>query len=396
MTNEFLAPVALLRQVHLLQWALIAASLQWVTPAHAQTAQRFATVHRIAGSVQATNTMTGEARALQPGDAVNVGELVQAGPAGEAVLRTDDAGVLAVRPSAVFRVEEFRAKGDGQDAFTLRIQSGSMRVITGWTGIFNRDRVIVKTPTTFIGVRGTDHEPYVITKSLSLALQQPEGTYSMVTRGGTTLEAAGGAIGIAPGQVGFSAADGKQPLRSLLTVLMPSLLDKVPDFYVPGQFDDALEALAAQDLAQALRALSQRCVPGDIAAAWLAQLDASVRARDAEQFLALFAPQSRVKARVRTGSGNTATVEYSRDELAASTWTALRELTQFETARQPAQARIADTSNAVVCDRIDVVSLVTESGARKGTSYRLESVENYALALLEGRWVAIEASTEQR
>lgn len=395
--------------------------------AQAQQVQRFGSVHKIAGSVYATDAATGKKRTLKHGDVVNVGELVQSGSNGEAVVRTDDAGVLAVRPNAVFKMEQFRAQGGPDDKFSLRILSGALRMVTGWTGVLNKSNYVVTTPTSTIGIRGTDHEPYVLTKDLAAKFKQPEGTYNKVTRGGTTLEAAGGQVDIEPGQVGFAPYAGKDTHRGLLTVLMPSLLEKVPGFFVPGKFDDELEGLAAEDLSQALAKLSGQpapapsikppavsagaaatpervatldnsngqCNPDAIANDWLNRLDGAIYARDAALYVSMFAPQSRITARVKTGNGNVAEVKYSRDTLAKSTFTALKDLTQFDTRRPNISAKLAAGASSVKCDALDVESLVIESGTRKGATYRLESVEIYKLVLRGNRWLALEATTTQ-
>lgn len=393
----------------------------------AQEGQRFGAVHKVAGNVYATEVLTSKKRLLRQGDTVNVGEVLQAGPNGEAVLRTDDAGVLAVRPNAVFKVEQFRANGGPDDRFSVRILSGALRMITGWVGVLNKANYVVSTPTSTIGIRGTDHEPYVLTRELSAQFKQPEGTYNKVTRGGTTLEAAGGKVDVAPGQVGYAPSGGKEVSRGLLTVLMPSLLDKVPGFFVPGQFDDELEGIANEDLAQALAKLSGqappvsadkpapvalataavpaagtaptadgKCKPVEIATDWLSRLDGAIYARNAKQYVDLFTPQSHVTARVKAGGGNMVEVKYTRAELAKSTFEALKDLTQFDTRRPNISASLSAKATATRCDALDLESLVIESGTRKGTTYRLESVETYKLVLRNGRWLALEATTTQQ
>lgn len=396
--------------------------------ANAQQAQRFGSVHKITGVVFATEAATGKKRTLQQGDVIYVGEVVQSGPNGEAVVRTDDAGVLAVRPNAIFKMEQFRAQGDPDDKFSLRVLAGALRMITGWTGVLNKSNYVVSTPTSTIGIRGTDHEPYVLTKELAAKFKQPEGTYNKVTRGGTTLEAAGGQVDIEPGQVGFAPFGGKDAHRGLLTVLMPSLLEKVPGFFVPGQFDDQLENIASEDLAQALAKLSGQtppvtqgkpaaapaplaakpldanmpatfggqCDAAAIATAWLTRLDGAVYARDAAVYVAMFAPKSRITARVKTGGGNVAEVKYTRDAMAKSTFAALKDLAQFDTRRLSVKAVLASGTSAAKCNSLDVQTLVVESGTRKGATYRLESLETYRLVLRADRWLALEATTTQR
>lgn len=168
--------------------------------------ERFASVYKISGVVRVGDAAGGAQRDLKQGDVLRVGDVVQASATGEAVLRTDDAGIIAVRPNASFVMERFSAKRRADDQFGMRLFAGALRLITGWTGLRNKENYRVNTPTATIGIRGTDHEPYVMTPELALKLQlqQVEGTYNKVNRGGTMLEAAGAQLSIDAGQVGFA------------------------------------------------------------------------------------------------------------------------------------------------------------------------------------------------
>ena len=390
---------------------------------------QFGSIYKISGVVMLTEADSGRQRALKQGDVVRVGDKIQASTTGEAVLRTADAGVIAIRPNASFVMERFSAKGGADDQSGLRIFSGALRLITGWTGLRNKDSNRVQTPTATIGIRGTDHEPYVMSPELAQRLQLPQasGTYNKVNRGGTTLEAAGLQLAIDAGQVGFAPAPAGPKKRALLTALMPSLLEKVPGFFVPGQFDDELEALAAHDLNEALKTLAPdtapmpvkpavqepapaaeivmapvsapkpadaaQCVPADLAKAWLEQLDGAIQSRNGLEFVALFSPQVRVSAQVRNTNGGYTELHYSRSELAKSTFDALDQLRQFSSRRPTVTARLAAAGS---CDTIEVESVVIESGLRAGQSYRLESLETFTLVRQSGRWLAVNASTRQR
>ena len=391
--------------------------------------ERFASVYKISGAVLVVDAASGAKRELKQGDAVRVGDVVQASATGEAVLRTDDAGIIAVRPNASFVMERFSARGRADDQFGMRIFTGALRLITGWTGLRNKESYRVTTPTATLGIRGTDHEPYVMTAELAQKLQQAEGTYNKVNRGGTTLDVAGAQLSIDAGQVGFAPGKSGAKKRALMIALLPSLLEKVPAFFVPGVFDAELEALAAHDLAEALKTLapgepaashqpqkvlpqdapdtvpaaptqlapSSQCHPGEIATAWLAQLDGAIQERHALRFVNLFAPQVKVTALVRDASGDYTELQYSRSELAKSTFAALDQLSQFASRRPTVHARLAPSASAAKCDRIEVDSVVIESGLRAGLSYRLESFETFTLvAQQSGRWLAVSASTKQR
>ncbi|MES2880404.1 MAG: hypothetical protein V4713_18495 [Pseudomonadota bacterium] len=396
----------------------------------AEPQNRFASIYKISGVVAVVDAASGSRRELKPGDIVRVGDVIQASATGEAVLRMDDAGIIAIRPNTSFVMERFSAKSRPDDQFGMRIFTGALRLITGWTGLRNKDNYRVVTPTATIGIRGTDHEPYVMSAELAASLKQAEGTYNKVNRGGTTLDVAGAQLTIDAGQVGFAPSKSGPKKRALMTALLPSLLDKVPGFYVPGLFDAELEALAAHDLAAALKTLApgeppaptlpakptvdapapspdvagtvpkpanpNQCDPAAIARTWLEQLDGAIVERQALRFVNLFAPQVRVKALVRNTSGDTTELSYSRSELAKSTFASLDQLTQFATRRPSVNAQLASGSAPGKCDRIEVDSVVIESGTRAGMSYRLESLETYTLVRLGDNWLAVSASTKQR
>ena len=123
---------------------------------------QFATVHRLRGVVTA-GTPSGADRSLREGDRVFIGEKVRASATSEAVLRTLDAGMVALRPGAEFVVQGFKAQGDKSDNMALRLLTGSLRIITGWIGRSNPSAHQIITPSATIGIRGTDHEPFVLT-----------------------------------------------------------------------------------------------------------------------------------------------------------------------------------------------------------------------------------------
>lgn len=395
--------------------------------AGAQTPTRFASVYKITGSVVATDASGTKKRTLKSGDPVYVGEQVRAGANGEAVLRTDDAGVIAVRPNAAFVMEQFSANGDNQDKFSVRILTGALRMITGWTGLFNKDNHRIVTPSATLGIRGTDHEPYVLSAEMAVDLQQPEGTYNRVYKGGTVLKANGGEVDIDPGQVGFAPVAVPGRTRALMTVLLPALLDKVPGFFVPGAFDNELEALAQQSMREATlahkfqlpsgtamaasgtatpatpdahgnanaAAETGACQPSAIATAWLAELDAAIEKRDALAFVSKFDNRARITATVRNGQGDPAEVGFTRDEMVKSTFAALSQLSDYSSRRPVINAKLSASARVAKCDRIEVESVVIESGKRNGGSYRVESLEKYKLMKTPSGWIAVQASTTQ-
>lgn len=387
--------------------------------------KRFATVWRLRGEVVATSTKAGKARKLAEGDAVFVGERISADATGEAVLKTEDAGVLAVRPGSVFVVDRFAAQRKPSDGFTVRLLVGALRVVTGWIGQTNHAAHKIVTPTATIGIRGTDHEPFVMTDELAESLSQKAvaGTYDKVNRGGTTLRAAGSEVDIDPGKVGFARAPDAGRTRGLMTLLLPVLLDKVPDFYVPGQFEDEVDRLSLAAEAAATKPADRRdgtkkpvtagadkpvadvapipagaaadgtCTPNEVAKAWLGQFDAAIAQRQVRTLLGLFAPEITVRAKVRGKNGAVTTLDMGRDEFTQSLVTAVQGLSDYKQRRPSIEGRVAQ---AGVCERINVKSVVIEQGKQKGKPYRFESTEEFTLERRDGTWLATQATTTQR
>ncbi|MCF8179470.1 MAG: hypothetical protein K9J74_13270 [Sulfuritalea sp.] len=227
-------------------------------PVASNSAKQYATVWRIRGEVFASAKDGTNARALGAGAPVFVGERVRAGKQSEAVLKTADAGAIAVRPGTEFVAEQFAAEDKPTDGFTMRLFTGSLRVISGWIARTNRSGHKIVTASATIGIRGTDHEPYVLSADLAKTTGNPAGTYDKVNRGGTTLEVGDNKLDIDTGRVGFVRAVSPVRQRALMTILLPVLLDKVPSFYVPGEFDAELDRYSATADEDALKQLEQR------------------------------------------------------------------------------------------------------------------------------------------
>lgn len=362
--------------------------------------KRYATVLRLRGEVVATGS--GGERKLREGDAVHVGERVRAPALGEALLKTDDAGFVAVRPNTEFVTERFAADDKPGDGFVVRIVAGSLRLVSGWLAQTNRAGNLVKTPTVTIGIRGTDHEPFVLDAATAAATSNREGTYDKVNRGGTTMEVGEAKLDIDAGRVGFVRAQSAKGFkeRALMTILLPVLLDKVPNFYVPGEFDAELDKLSAAADEDSRRALDARrksappaaCAAKAIAAGWLKQLDGAIVRRDAKTIVGLFAPDATIRANVRDKDGGMAAVDLGRDELAQSTVAAMKALTNYKHRRVTTEA----AAEVEGCGRVAVTSVVIEQGRQAGKPYRFEATEEYVLEQRDGRWLAVKAVTTQK
>jgi hypothetical protein len=370
--------------------------------------KRFATVWRMRGEISAVRGDGSNARKLREGDPVFVGERVRAASQAEAVLKTEDAGVVAIRPGTEFIAERFSAEDKPTDGFTMRLVTGSLRVISGWIASTNRDGHNIVTASATIGIRGTDHEPYVLSPELAKETNNPEGTYDKVNRGGTTMVVGDNKLDIDPGKVGFVRAPGRSKDRALLTILLPVLLDKVPNFYVPGEFDSELDRYSQTADQDSKKQLEQRrkspgaaaaaasCAPTDVAKAWLAQLDGAIAKNDAAAIVAMFAPEVAVRATVKDKGGKMTSVDLGREELAQSTIAAMKSLTDYKQRRVWTDARLTELSGGMACDRISLRSVVVEQGKQSGKPYRFESLEAYSLELRGGKWIAVKAETTQQ
>ena len=399
---------------------------------------RYGTVLRIRGAVMASDGSMPGGRRLAVGDPVFVGERIVADATAEALFRTDDAGYFALRSGADFVAERFSAKGNGNDQFVLRIFAGAMRVVTGWIGHTNRTGARIYTPSATIGIRGTDHEPFVMSAELARQMSQLPGTYDKVNHGGTTLDSRGNLLDLDPGKVGFVRSTART--RGLLTLLLPVVLDKVPEFYVPGQFDaelDSLSELAQEKSLQELELQRARptspgttgtdpgagpgsgvvqsvpvpstnpiasataqtttgpavCDAPAIARDWIARFDGAVVRRDAAAVRTMFAPEAAIQAKILLKDGTTTELNFSRDELVQSAIAALDALTEYSQRRPLIQGEQVSVGT---CNQVEITSVSIEQGKQQGQAYRFEALETYSLELRSGAWQAVKASTTQR
>lgn len=194
--------------------------------------------------------------------------------------------------------------------------------------------------------------------------------------------------------------------RLLMTLLLPELLDKVPNFYVPGQFDAELDQYSPiADKASQLELEKKRktsspppyvkCNPREVADKWLAQLDTAISKRDALTIVSSFAPDASIHATVRDGGGKMTTLNFDRDEFSLSTVVSMKNLKDYKQRRISTKVETDDpASNS--CHLISIKSVVIEQGIQSGKQFRFESLEEYVLELRDDKWVSINAATTQR
>jgi hypothetical protein len=158
-------------------------------------------------------TPDGIGRPLAKGDAVLQGDLVRTGPNSHAQLAMTDQGLIALRPDSSLRVTAYAYQGreDGTERAILELLQGGLRSITGAIGRANKDNYQLKGGPALVGIRGTDHETFVV----------KFGTYNRVTLGGTYLQSPQGRVDLEPGQTGFASS---------MAGSTPSRLKHAPDF----------------------------------------------------------------------------------------------------------------------------------------------------------------------
>lgn len=91
------------------------------------------------------------------GDGVRLAERVSTGQTGAATLILKDGTVLTMGPNTTMDLSRFQFDSTTQQGnFLLDLLQGSVRVVTGLLARINPDRFKVSTPTSVVGVRGTD------------------------------------------------------------------------------------------------------------------------------------------------------------------------------------------------------------------------------------------------
>lgn len=164
------------------------------------------------GQVQITNA-AGQTRALKKGDAVNESDTVTTAKGASTQIKMRDGGIIAVRPDSQLKFDSFVFTGeqDGSERSFFSLLRGGFRAVTGFIGQKNKANYRITTAGSTIGVRGTDHETYVVVPGSALAATVPAGTYNKVNIGETVLTTDKGTINILPNQMGFAAAADQMP-----------------------------------------------------------------------------------------------------------------------------------------------------------------------------------------
>lgn len=179
------------------------------------------------GQVQITST-AGQIRPLQKGDAVSESDTLTTAKDASAQIKMLDGGLIAVRPDSQLKFDSFVFTGeeDGKERSFFSLLRGGFRAITGLVGHKNKANYRITTAGSTIGVRGTDHETFVVVPGSALAAIVPVGTYNKVNVGETVMTTDKGTINILPNQMGFAAAVDQlpqlQPVNLNIYTVVPS------------------------------------------------------------------------------------------------------------------------------------------------------------------------------
>jgi len=213
----------------------------------------------IAGKVSVTH---GDGRSAVTGVGAKIfeGDAISTAGDGELHIGMTDGGVLAVRPNSQLRIAQYQANGSPSDRSVINLITGGLRSITGWIGKAMAPNYRITTASATIGVRGTDHETWVIPAGSTAG--EP-GTYEKVNIGESVLQGAQGTVSVKP--------DGRAGYLSLAASEPPRLLAATPVFFaatrgdgrLQGRHDSVLRTLEQrrQQRLQQLRDATQRGTP---------------------------------------------------------------------------------------------------------------------------------------
>lgn len=124
-------------------------------PADTPGDARQGTFKTIQGEVRRVHGGTASPAAV--GDPLWEGDRIETGPRSAAAIMVRDGSVLSVGPESRFELTRFDFEPTTQNGnLLLTFARGTMRVVTGLIAKLHPERVRVTTPTTVIGVRGTD------------------------------------------------------------------------------------------------------------------------------------------------------------------------------------------------------------------------------------------------
>ncbi|MEC9345785.1 MAG: FecR domain-containing protein [Pseudomonadota bacterium] len=142
-----------------IRFAPVFAILLFLVAAIAPTGQALAAdsigvVKRAQGSVEVERG--GQRQPVVAGFALQAADVVHTGPQGAVGITFSDNSLIALGPDTTFAISEYRFDSTTQDgAFRSRLSRGTLSVASGRIAKGGRDQMLVETPATILGVRGT-------------------------------------------------------------------------------------------------------------------------------------------------------------------------------------------------------------------------------------------------
>lgn len=122
--------------------------------ASAQT-QRQGTLKAVAGEVSLTQA--GASRQATVGAGLRESDRIVTGRNASATLALRDGTIITAGPDTTMELAKVQFDATTQDGSVLvNLTQGVLRVVTGWLAKLHPEQVNIKTPTSVVGVRGTD------------------------------------------------------------------------------------------------------------------------------------------------------------------------------------------------------------------------------------------------
>src|SRR5574340_252480 len=169
-------------------------------------------VQFVNGAVQLTDA-AGQTHSVKKGDAVNEGDTLTSAKDASAQIKMQDGGLVAMRADTRLKFDSFifSGKQDGSEQSFFSLLKGGFRAVTGLIGQVNKSSYKITTPVATIGIRGTDHETFVVAPGTELAAVAPPGAYNKVNIGETYLATDKGTLFMLPNQMGFAGGKDQMP-----------------------------------------------------------------------------------------------------------------------------------------------------------------------------------------
>jgi hypothetical protein len=204
------------------QRALIVVALAAAYPLHGHAAAGVAQF--IAGDVSVRRGAGSDK--LAKGSAIESGDDIVTGSAGQAQIRFSDGGLVSLQPNTQFKIDRYADANDPkQDGFLVNFVRGGMRAITGLIGKRNRENYKVQTATATIGIRGSAfNASYNTDGSLNVGTEKDE--IEVCTNAGC--------VGLKFGESARVGGNNQLPTRTNVVTTFPSIPSPQPVEFVAG------------------------------------------------------------------------------------------------------------------------------------------------------------------